>query len=125
MSCESLLYPIINTKLKNMKRKILLLLATYVTISATVFAQTNRVSGGISGGANYSYLKSSDDMTGYTYDWKWKWGGVGGLYLNFPLGNSVSLQPSVLFSQMGSKYNYAYTDSLGSYNYKSTQKLGY
>ena len=108
-----------------MKRKTLLLLTISLIIMATVFAQTNRVSGGISAGANYSYLKSSDEMTGYTYDWKWKWGGVGGIYLNFPLSNSVSVQPSVLFSQMGSKYNYAFSDSLGNYNYKSTQKLGY
>src|SRR5437867_2059544 len=108
-----------------MKRKTLLLLTISVIMAATVLAQTNRVSGGISAGANYSYLKSSDEPAGYTYDWKWKWGGVGGFYLNFPIGNSVSIQPSVLFSQMGSKYNYSFTDTLGSYNYKYTQKLGY
>src|SRR5437762_582021 len=108
-----------------MKRKTLLLLTISVFVAATVLAQTNGVSGGISAGGNYSYLKSSDAATGYNYDWKWKWGGVGGFYLNFPFSNSVSLQPSLLFSQMGSKFSYSYTDTLGSHSAKLTQKLGY
>jgi len=108
-----------------MKRKTLLLLTISVIMGATVFAQTNRVSGGISAGTNYSYLKASDETTGSNYNWKWKWGGVGGLYLNFPIGTNVSLQPSLLFSQMGSKYSYSFRDSLGTYSNKLTQKLGY
>jgi outer membrane protein OmpA-like peptidoglycan-associated protein len=108
-----------------MKRKTFLLLTISVIMAATVFAQTNRVSGGISAGTNYSYLKPSDEATGSNYDWKWKWGGVGGLYLNFPFGTNVSLQPSLLFSQMGSKYSYSFSDSLGTYSNKLTQKLGY
>jgi outer membrane protein OmpA-like peptidoglycan-associated protein len=104
-----------------MKRKTLLLLTISVTMAATVLAQTNRVSGGITAGANYSYLHSGDENTSSSYDWKWKWGPVGGIFLNFPFGNTVSLQPSALYSQMGGRYYY--TDNTGTY--KWTQNLGY
>jgi len=103
-----------------MKRKTLLLLTICVTMAATVFAQ-NRVSGGITAGANYSYLSSSDEVAGYNYDWKWKFGPVGGIYLNLPIGNTLSIQPSLLYSQMGSKYEF--TDNTGTR--KWTQNLGY
>ena len=102
-----------------MKRKTLLLLLL-ITLTATVFAQ-NRVSGGISLGANYSYLKSSDEMTGFNYDWKWKFGPVGGIYLNLPIGNTVSIQPSLLYSQMGAKYTLNYNNTTS----KWTQNMGY
>jgi outer membrane protein OmpA-like peptidoglycan-associated protein len=105
-----------------MKRKTLLLFAICATMAATVFAQTNRrVSGGITAGANYSYLNSGDENASYNYDWKWKFGPVGGIYLNLPIGNTVSLEPSLLYSQMGGKYNF--TDNTGTY--KWTQNLGY
>ena len=105
-----------------MKRKTLLLLTICVTMAATVFAQTNRsISGGITAGANYSYLHSSDQNTGYNYSWKWKWGPVGGIYLNFPIGNTVSIQPSAIYSQMGGKYYM--TNNTGTY--KWIQSLGY
>lgn len=100
-----------------MKRKTLLLLLS-VTMTAAVFAQ-NRVSGGISAGANFSNIHSKDDIAGVNF--KSKVGAVGGFYLNFPVGNRVSIQPSVLYSQMGSKIKFP--DSLSSFNF--TQKLGY
>lgn len=115
-------YPIINAKLKNMKRKTLLLLTISVIMAATVLAQ-NKLSGGLVAGANYSYLKG-DQNSSYnnsSYDWKWKWGPVGGIFVNFPLGNTVSLMPMALYSQMGGRYYY--TDNTGSY--KWTQNLGY
>lgn len=104
-----------------MKRKTLLLLATSIAMAATVFAQTSRVSGGITAGANYSYLHSGDESTTGSYDWKWKWGPVGGIFVNFPIGNAVSIQPSLLYSQMGGKYHF--TDNTGTYGW--TQNLGY
>ena len=104
-----------------MKRKTLLLLTICVTMAATVLAQTNRVSGGITAGANYSYLHSSDNASGYNYDWKWKFGPAGGIYLNIPFGNTVSIQPGLLYSQMGSRYDV--TDNTGTY--KWIQTLGY
>ena len=104
-----------------MKRKTLLLLSICVIMAATVFAQTNRVSGGISAGANYAYLHSGNETNGSNYDWRWKWGPVGGIYLNLPVGNTVSIQPSLLYSQMGGIY--IFTDNTGSY--KWTQNLSY
>jgi len=64
-----------------MKKKTILLLNIFVAIAATVFSQTNRISGGIVAGANYSYLNTSDEITGINYDWKWKFGPAGGIYL--------------------------------------------
>ena len=113
--------PIINTKHNKMKRKTILSLIVFLAITATVFSQTNRISGGIVAGANYSYLKTSDEITGITYDWKWKFGPAGGVYLNIRLGNTVSLQPSLLYSQMGAMYYI--TDNTGTQ--KWTQNLGY
>src|SRR4030095_6050321 len=97
-------YPIINAKLNSMKRKTLLLLTISVTMAATVLAQSHSITGGISAGANYSMLKSGDESTSGNYDWKWKWGPVGGIWVNFPVGNTVSIQPSLLYSQMGGRY---------------------
>jgi len=112
---------LLNSKQITMKRKTILLLIAFVAIAATVFPQTNRISGGIVAGANYSYLNTSDEITGVTYDWKWKFGPAGGIYLNFPFGNTVSLQPNLLYSQMGARYYV--TDNTGTL--KWTQTLGY
>src|SRR5215471_6647723 len=102
-------------------KRITLLLLFLVTVLATVTAQ-NRMSGGISLGANYSKLSAGDNSSGGTYDWKWKWGPVGGIYLNFPIGNAVSIMPSVLYSKMGTKYDY--TNPLTNTTEKWTQDLG-
>ena len=104
-----------------MKKKTTLLLTIFIAITATVFSQTNRISGGIVAGANYSYLNTNDEITGINYDWKWKFGPAGGVYLNIPFGNTVSLQPNLLYSQMGARY-YT-TDNTGTL--KWTQTLGY
>jgi outer membrane protein OmpA-like peptidoglycan-associated protein len=104
-----------------MKRKTMLLLNIFVAIAATVFSQSNRISGGIVAGANYSYLNTSDEITGINYDWKWKFGPAGGVYLNIPFGNTVSLQPNLLYSQMGARY---YTTD-NTETLKWTQTLGY
>jgi len=114
-------YPIINAKLNSMKRKTLLLLTISVTMAATVLAQSHSITGGISAGANYSMLKSGDESSSGNYDWKWKWGPVGGIWVNFPVGNTVSIQPSLLYSQMGGRYYF--TDNTGTY--KWTQNMGY
>jgi len=107
-----------------MKRKTTLLLAVSIAIAATAFSQTtqpNRISGGIVAGANYSYLNTNDEITGINYDWKWKFGPAAGIYLNIPFGNTVSLQPNLLYSQMGARYYVA--DNTGTL--KWTQNLGY
>lgn len=88
-----------------MKRKTLLLLMC-VIMTATVFAQ-NRMSGGILGGVNYSNINGKNDVDGGDG----KFGFAAGLYLNFPVSDVFSISPSVLYSQMGAKFNFA--DSLG------------
>jgi outer membrane protein OmpA-like peptidoglycan-associated protein/opacity protein-like surface antigen len=110
---------LINAKLKSMKRKTLLLLIACVTMTATVFAQ-NRVSGGISLGGNLSHIHSSSKPT--NMDYEWKGGFAGGVYLNFPIGNSVSLQPNALYSMMGTRVQVS--DSAGVTS-KIKQNLGY
>src|SRR5215831_8420406 len=76
--CNALPYYLI--KRNKMKRKTTLLLTVSLAIAATVFSQTNRFSGGIVAGANYSYLKTSDESTGITYNWKSKFGAGSGAY---------------------------------------------
>lgn len=104
-----------------MKTRAMILSAVCLITSATIFGQSRKVSGGISAGANYSYLNTDDEITGITYDWKWKFGPAGGFYLNFPFSKAVSLQPSVLYSQMGARYYI--TDNFGTY--KWTQNMSY
>jgi len=113
--------PIVNLKNDTMKTKKLLLLTVSVLIVATVFSQSNNISGGIVAGANYSYLNSNDELNNY-YNWKWKFGPAGGVYLNIPIGSTVSIQPNILYSQMGARYYYM--DNSGA-NLKWTQTLGY
>lgn len=114
-------YPIINAKPKSMK-KITVLLLSFTIVAATAFAQ-NRMSGGISLGANYSKVSAGDNNSGNNFDWKWKWGPVGGLWLDFPIASSVSIAPSVLYSAMGTKYEV--TNTLTNTTTKWTQKLNY
>lgn len=103
-----------------MKTKRIVLVVFYAAFTASIFAQSNRISGGLAAGANYSYLNSNDGLNN-GYDWKWKFGPAGGIYLNIPFGNTVSLQPMLLYSQMGARYYL--TDNFGTF--KWTQNLGY
>jgi outer membrane protein OmpA-like peptidoglycan-associated protein len=103
-----------------MKTKKFLFTAIAAAIALSSFAQSNTFSGGLVLGANYSYLNSNDELN-TNYDWKWKFGPVGGIYLNIPFGDAVGIQPSALYSQMGARYYF--TDNTGSY--KLTQNLGY
>jgi outer membrane protein OmpA-like peptidoglycan-associated protein len=99
-----------------MKRITVLLLS--FTIMATAFAQ-NRVSGGLSLGVNNAKVSSGGDGV----EWKWRFGPVGGLWLDFPIGSSVSIQPSLLYSKMGTKYNV--TDPVTNATMRWSQDLGY
>jgi outer membrane protein OmpA-like peptidoglycan-associated protein len=103
-------------------KKITLLLLSFSIIAATAFAQ-KRVSGGLSLGANYSKLSAGDNNSGNNFDWGWKWGPAGGLWLDFPIGNTVSINPSLLYSSMGTKYDV--TNPLTNTTTKWTQNLGY
>lgn len=83
-----------------------------VVIGSMSFAQQF----GIKAGANLSSISKD----GYE-DTKSKVGFYGGLFMNAPLSEQFSIQPEVLYSQMGSKVDYKI---LGA-NASSTLKLDY
>ncbi len=71
---------------------------------ANSFAQTPdryTISGGILGGANYSKFRLIDDVPGV--DPKFKWGFAAGVWVNFPLGNMLSLEIQPQYSRIGTK----------------------
>lgn len=89
-----------------MKKNISLLFIS-IGLSLGLFAQeaattSHSVSGGLVGAANYSRFKITD-RGGIPLEAKWKWGYAAGLFLNFPLGNVVSIEPQALYSIVGSK----------------------
>lgn len=75
-----------------------------LVMSAVSFAQTPdryTVSGGVLGAANYTKFRFGDDIPGA--DPQFKWGFAPGVWVNFPLGNMVSLEAQAQYSRMGSK----------------------
>ena len=85
-------------------KKNLLITATILFGVATAFAQEPdryTVSGGVLGAANYSKFRLKDDIPGT--DTKFKWGYAPGVWVNFPLGNVVSLEAQAQYSRVGSK----------------------
>jgi outer membrane protein OmpA-like peptidoglycan-associated protein len=73
-------------------------------LSCTAFAQLQdryTISGGVLGAANYSKFRVSNS-TG-TDDLTFKWGYAAGVFINFPLGNVVSLEAQAQYSRVGSK----------------------
>ena len=87
-----------------MKRKLLFFAITLSCIASS-FAQTPEkytVSGGVLGAANYSSFRLSDNIAGT--DTKFKFGYAPGVFLNFPLGNVISLELQGQYSRLGGKY---------------------
>jgi len=87
-----------------MKRKLLLFAMALVGVSSS-FAQTKdryTISGGVLGAANYSSFRLSDNIAGT--DTKFKWGYAPGVYVNFPLGNVISLELQGQYSRLGGEY---------------------
>lgn len=62
---------------------------------------------GVKGGFNASTLTKSDD--GYDNDQKLKPGFHAGVFVNIPVAAKFSVQPEVLFNQLGSKTEDKYT----------------
>ncbi|MBV4357140.1 OmpA family protein [Pinibacter aurantiacus] len=60
------------------------------------------VYGGLLGGANYSNLRVTDKPSGLSTDWRWDW--AAGIFVGFPIGKTISLEPQALFSRMGGKF---------------------
>ncbi|RYZ82111.1 MAG: PorT family protein, partial [Moraxellaceae bacterium] len=63
---------------------------------------TPSIAGGLIGAANYSRFKITD-RGNLPLESKWKWGYTAGAYLNFPLGNGVSIEPQALYNSVGTK----------------------
>ena len=74
------------------------------------------VSGGLLGAANYSKFRLKEDVPGT--ETKFKWGYAGGVWVNFPLSSSLSLELQPQYSRVGSKAETAGITSLD-------QELGY
>lgn len=77
---------------------------------------------GVKAGLNGSTLTRGD---GYEYDnnEKMKVGFHVGVFANIPVSEKFSIQPELLFSQLGSKSDYNYRTSSG--NYRRTQHYDY
>src|SRR6218665_3892667 len=88
-----------------MKKNILLSFIGFC-LSVSVIAQdpTSRptISGGLIGAGNYARIKITD-RGNLPVESKWKWGYAAGAFLNFPLGNVVSIEPQALYSVVGTK----------------------
>ena len=69
------------------------------------------IGGGLLGGGNYSRFKITDRGS-VNIESDWKWGYVGGVFLNFPLSNGFSIEPQVLYSSVGSKVSLNNTEIL-------------
>ena len=94
-------------------KKHFLLFAALILSASSIFAQTPdryTVSGGVLGAANYTQFRLKDDIPGT--DPKHKWGYAAGVFVNFPLGNVVSLGAQAQYSRMGTELKTGNTTSL-------------
>ncbi len=85
-----------------MKTKIFAVLALYLAIAQVGFAQKTTL--GVRGGVNFTNL-NGEDNSGDDLDYKIKTGFNVGINAEIPVGTDFYLQPGVLFSQKGAKFN--------------------
>ena len=87
-----------------MKKRLLFFAMALVCVTSSFAQMKDRytISGGVLGAANYSSFRLSDDIAGT--ETKFKWGYAPGVYVNFPLGNVVSLELQGQYSRLGGKY---------------------
>ncbi len=101
-----------------------LLLSAAVALLAAAAAPTAHAQGirfGVKAGANLSNL--AGDLVNQD-QYKNRWGFQGGVMVNFGLGDIVSIQPEVLYSQKGFKYADQQFTLLGS-TYRNTGNVRY
>lgn len=97
-------------KLKNLKpnimKKTILSFLILLVFSLQLFAQqVDNSYFGVKAGANISTLDwNLDDVLNLDVDNDYIYGFAGGIYYNIGLGNVFSIQPEVLYSQMGSEF---------------------
>jgi hypothetical protein len=79
-----------------MKRVIVIFIA-FCAISSAAIAQRWTVTGGILGALNFTQFNvSGDNPSNFSY--KTGTAGAGGIWVNFPLGRVVSIEPEFIFS---------------------------
>ena len=106
-----------------------LILGLAVTASSLAFAQTTTtttsssspVRFGIKAGMNVSSLSDGADLD----DSKSKIGFNAGVFANIPLASSFSIQPEVLYNDLGSKVTRKYTVLGNEYKAEYSRNLGY
>lgn len=106
-----------------------LILGLAVTASSLAFAQTtttatsssNPVTFGVKGGMNVSSLSKGADLS----DSKSKIGFNAGVFANIPLASSFSIQPEVIYNDLGSKSTRNYTFLGNDYKDQYSTNLGY
>lgn len=96
-----------------MKKKYGVLILT-LGLSLSLLAQSDpkySIYGGLLGAGNNSRFKITD-RAGAPLTSEFKWGYAFGAWLNFPLGNVVSIEPQVLYSTTGTKVKTNNTQTL-------------
>ncbi|CAM3026000.1 PorT family protein [Chryseobacterium flavum] len=102
-----------------------LILGLAVTASTLAFAQqttsTSSATFGVKGGMNVSSLSNGADLS----DSKSKIGFNAGVFANIPLASSFSVQPEVLYNDLGSKVTREFTAGGNTYRNEYSRNLGY
>jgi hypothetical protein len=103
-----------------------LLLCAGVALLAAAASPTAHAQGirfGVKAGANLSNL--AGDLVNQD-QYKNRWGFQGGVMVNFGLGDIVSIQPEVLYSQKGFKYaDQQFTSPLGTFRNTGSVRYDY
>ena len=104
-----------------------LILGLALTAGTFAFAQqtgntsSNPVTFGVKGGMNVSSLSNGADLS----DSKSKIGFNAGVFANIPLASSFSVQPEVIYNDLGSKVTREYTVLGNNYKSEYSRNLGY
>jgi opacity protein-like surface antigen len=106
-----------------------LILGLAVTASSLAFAQTtststsssNPVTFGVKGGMNVSSLSNGADLS----DSKSKIGFNAGVFANIPIASSFSIQPEVIYNDLGSKVTREFSAVGNTYKADYSRNLGY
>lgn len=104
-----------------------LILGLALTAGTFAFAQqtgntpSNPVTFGVKGGMNVSSLSNGADLS----DSKSKIGFNAGVFANIPLASSFSVQPEVLYNDLGSKVTREYSVLGNNYKSEYSRNLGY
>ncbi|UKB86154.1 PorT family protein [Chryseobacterium sp. MEBOG06] len=102
-----------------------LILGLALTAGTLAFAQqktsTNPVTFGVKGGMNVSSLSNGADLS----DSKSKIGFNAGVFANIPVASNFSVQPEVIYNDLGSKVTREYSALGNTYRSEYSRNLGY